>query len=158
MNLNMLDAVFLLVAGLFVLRGLFRGFVEEATGLVGVIGGFILANRHHGDAAPHVAKVVDDPGWANVLAYAGVFLGVLVAVAVLARILRKLLVITFAGWLDHLAGGIMGAAKGLLICSILLAALLHFVPDAVFMRGSRVVPYLSLVTGYVNTFLPQELF
>ncbi|MBZ2171252.1 MAG: CvpA family protein [Desulfovibrio sp.] len=158
MNFNMLDAAFLIIVGLFVLRGLFRGFVEEVAGLVGVIGGFILANRHHGDAAPHVAKVVGDPGWVNVIAYVGVFLGVLLVVAIVARIIRKLLVITFAGWLDHMAGGVMGAAKGLLICSILLAVLLHFLPDAAFVRDSRVIPYLSMITGYVKTFLPQQLF
>ena len=41
---------------------------------------------------------------------------------------------------------------------ILLAVLLHFLPDAAFVRDSRVIPYLSMITGYVKTFLPQQLF
>ena len=157
MTPNYLDIAFLAVLGLFTLRGLFRGLVEEVAGLVGVIGGFWLANRHHADAAAYVGRVVEDPAWVGVLSYVVVFLGVLLVVSIVARIIRKLLVLSFAGWLDHLAGGAVGVAKGAIICSILLAVLMHFLPDASFVRDSRVIPHLAKVTSFIKGYLPQQI-
>lgn len=157
MTANYLDIAFLAVLGLFTLRGLFRGLVEEIAGLVGVIGGFWLANKHHGAAAEYVRKVVVDPAWVSILSYVLVFLGVLLVVSLVARVLRRLLELSFAGWLDHLAGGVAGIAKGVLICSILLALLLQFLPEATFVRESRVIPHLSQVTSIIKEYLPQQI-
>ncbi len=48
-------------------------------------------------------------------------------------------------------------AKGVIICSILLAVLMHFLPDASFVRDSRVIPHLAKVTSFIKGYLPQQI-
>lgn len=157
MPVNYLDVAFLAILGLFLLRGLFRGLVEEVAGLVGVIGGVYLANKHNTEMAPYIHKVVADNAWVGILSYVLIFLAVLILVALVARMLRSILAVTFASWLDHVAGGLAGGAKGLLICSVLLALLMHFLPDAQFVKESRVIPYLSEITTLVRGYLPKQI-
>lgn len=157
MTASYLDIAFLAVLGLFSLRGLFRGLVEEVAGLVGVIGGFWLANKYHDALIPFLQSFLSDPAWINILSYVLVFLGVLLGVSIIARCIQHLLKISFVSWLDHLTGAVMGLAKGLLICSIVLALLQQFVPNASFVQESLVVPYLSQVIAWVREYLPQHL-
>lgn len=154
--MNYLDLIFILITGFFCVRGFFRGLILEITSIAGVIGGFILANNYYEQLAPHLATVIS-PKWADVTAYALIFIGVLLAAAIISSLLRKIIGAAGAAWLDYTFGGVLGGAKGVLLCCIVLAFILHFFPYSETVQTSIVVPHLSSVTDMLRQFIPETL-
>lgn len=154
--MNYLDLIFIVITGFFCVRGFFRGLILEATSIGGVVGGFILANNYYEQLAIHLESFIDHQ-WVGVAAYALIFIGVLLAVAIVAGILRKIIGAAGAAWLDYSFGGVLGGAKGLLLCCIILAFTLHFFPNAQVVQTSIIVPHLSLVTDMLRQFIPATL-
>ena len=132
------------------------GFVGEVAGLVSLLGGFWAAHHYHALLAPRLTLIVD-PSWRVIAAYVLIFLGVIISVAILARILQKILSFSFVSWADKLAGGMLGLAKGILLCSLGLLFLQKFFAGAPFMQHSRALPYFNALMTQVHGWLPPDL-
>lgn len=156
--MNILDIIFAVIAGFFFLRGLFRGLVVEVAAIAGLVGGFFLANNYYAEAAPYVAKVISDSSWIGVVSYLTILIGVVLITSLIATGLDKLLDSSPAAWLNHAGGGLIGAAKGLLLCCILLTAMVRFMPWADFLRESTVAPHLHHATSFLGQFMPDRPF
>ncbi|MDE7063993.1 MAG: CvpA family protein [Desulfovibrionaceae bacterium] len=156
MTINYFDVGVLCILGLFTLQGLLRGFVGEVAGVAALIAGFLCAHRAYQDAALYLTAITD-PTWRNIVAYVLVFLAVLIAVGLLARLLRKVLAFSFISWIDKLAGGALGLLKGSLICSLLLILFQRFLGETTFMHNSVVLPYLNAVMEQLRNHLPADL-
>ncbi|WP_290922396.1 CvpA family protein [Halodesulfovibrio sp.] len=154
--MNYLDLIFIVIAGFFCIRGFFRGLILETTSIAGVVGGFILANNYYEQLSIHLEPLID-PKWAGVASYALIFIGVLIAVAIIGGLLRKIIGAAGAALLDYTLGGILGLAKGALLCCIILAFALHFFPNAQVVQTSAIVPHLSIVTDILRQFIPATL-
>jgi len=157
-SLNSLDIIFVVIVGFFLIRGLFRGLVTELGAIIGVVGGFLLANRYYTEAMPYVNKVITDESWVGIVSYAGVFLGVILLTSLLAAVIHTIIGSTPAAWLDHLAGLLLGGLKGVLICCVLLACITYFLPNAEFVTNSKSVPYLQQATSYLQQYIPERSF
>ena len=157
MSMNYLDILLVCILGLFALRGVFQGFIAEAAGLISLLGGFWCSYHYYPQAAPYIT-FVEDAAWRQIIAYAAIFLGVFLLTGILARILQKLLSLSFMVWLDKLAGLVFGLLKGLVICSLLLIAIKTFLDDAPFLRSSVITPYLRSVIETLYDLLPPDLF
>ena len=155
MNVTILDMVFGVLLALFLLRGLLRGFIKEVAGLVGMVLGFFVATRFYKEVVPYVAQFINDSNGQIVAAYLAIFMGVLVAVAVLAHLLQKFTELTFTSWLNHLFGGVAGLAKGGLICSVALTLLNHFAGDTPLVSKSFLAGYIDQIATFAKTFLPN---
>ncbi|GFM35798.1 colicin V biosynthesis protein [Desulfovibrio psychrotolerans] len=156
--MNALDITFIVITGFFLIRGLFRGLITEMGAIVGVIGGFLAANAYYAQAAPYVSTVIADSAWAGIAAYAGIFIGVIIGTSLLAAILHKLIGATPAAWLDHFSGLLLGGVKGVLICTVLLACITYFMPNADFVYNSQTAPYLQQTTAFLRQFMPERLY
>lgn len=156
MNLNYFDVAVISILALFSLRGFLRGFVGEIAGVAAIVGGLWTA-YHYSPLLEQYLGFIGDPTWRGMAAYALTFLGVLLVVGLLARVLQKILSFSFVSWADKLAGGLLGLVKGLIICSILLMLTQRFVSDAAFMRDSHVLPYLNSVMQQVRSYLPADM-
>ena len=154
--MNILDIIFAVILGYFLIRGLMRGLIIELGALAGVILGFILANKYHSLAAPYVGKVVSDPGWASIISHLVIFLAVVVIVTFISRLLKELMTIVLPGWLDILGGLLVGTLKAAAICSIILFVLLHFAPEADFIKESKSVPYLKQFSEKAREYIPEK--
>ena len=71
----------------------------EVAGLLSIVGGFWVSHHFHTVLAPHLTFITE-PAWRNIASYVLLFLGVLIAVGLLARLLQKLLAFSFVGWID----------------------------------------------------------
>ena len=154
--MNYLDVIFILITGFFYIRGLFKGLILEFASIAGLIGGFILANTYYKQIAVHIESFLD-PKWSGIAAYALIFLGVLLGVAVVAGLLRKVIGAAGVAWLDYFLGGALGGAKGILLCSIILAFIMHFFPQTEILHTSRIAPHLSMITDLLRQFIPATL-
>ena len=156
--MNILDIAFVIIIGFFLVRGLFKGMISEIASVAGLICGFIVAGRYADQFEPHLSSVVNLGQLSGAVAYLILFVGVMLVSGVLAAGVSRLLDSAGMGWLNRLLGGALGGGKGALLCCILLALANHFTPDAAFLRGSVVSPYLEDVTGYLRGFLPDQGF
>ncbi|MDR2160727.1 MAG: CvpA family protein [Desulfovibrio sp.] len=157
MDLNILDAGLGIVLFLFLARGLLRGMSREAGGLAGLALGFWAAGRFHDQLAPRLRGLIADEATAAAAAYAALFIASFLLVACLAVLLSKLLTLTFSPWLDHLMGGVLGTAKGLLLCALAMALLERLAPESPFLRESLVARQITDLTDLVTTYLPAFL-
>jgi membrane protein required for colicin V production len=156
--MSFLDIFFVVVLGFFLIRGIFRGLIQEISSIVGLILGFFLANKYYSLALPYLEKFISNDNWAQIASYVAIFLGVMGLVFILSIILKKLVKVVVLDWLDKIGGGVLGLIKACLICSITLLVLTSFLPAKTeFIRNSRLAPYVHKVSMAMGNFLPQEL-
>jgi membrane protein required for colicin V production len=143
---------------LSVLIGLWRGFVFEILSLLGWVLAFIIANA----AAPLLAGFiplgdVDSPLrlWT---AYVVVFVLVLVACTLLARMLRALVAATPLSFVDHLLGAIFGTVRGAFILMVvgLLVSLSPWATSAAW-KSSHGSLWLGMALEGLKPVLPHSL-
>ncbi len=119
--MNYIDYIILVVVLFFAVKGLLRGFFHEVLGLVGILVGLVLATKYMSDLSVWMAKLIDLPSIAVLLlAFLFIFFGVIILSQLLANVLEKLSKFSMLGWLEKIAGGIIGFVKGGLIISLLL--------------------------------------
>lgn len=119
--MNYLDFIILTIIGLFVIKGLFRGFFQEILGLVGLLVGLIFATKYMSNAALWIDKYLKiPPGLTTLLGFLLIFLGIVFGFQLLAHVLQKLSKFSLLGWLEKLGGGLVGFLKGATIISLLI--------------------------------------
>ena len=156
MGHDILDLIILLTLAFFAVRGGINGFVGEVAGILGLIGGFWAANAWHYQAASLV-NFIADPAWRSIVAYLLIFMAVLLAVGLFARLLRKLISLSFIGWVDKLAGMLLGLGKGVLLCSIVFLLLQTVFRNAPFLENSRTRPHFAILTEHMRSWLPHDI-
>lgn len=155
MGQDILDITIIIILVFFVLRGWFNGLVAEVAAIVSLVGGFIVAHNFHPLVAVHLTFIPDV--WRTMAAYVVLFVATVIAVALLARLLQRLLSFAFATWLDRLGGALFGLAKGVLVCSLIFLVLGKFFYQADFYKNSRVRPYMTAVIDQVRASLPPDI-
>lgn len=143
----------LLVSLLF---GMWRGLVYELLSLVGWPVAFVLSKLFGGGVAPLMPGAQETVRVA--LAYAVVFIAVLVVWGVLAWLLSKLVKAVGLGWLDRLLGGMFGVLRGVLaiLALVWLAGLTH-VPEQPFWRGAQTSRAAENVALLTKAWLPDSV-
>lgn len=153
---DIFDVVIILLLTFFAIRGYIVGFVGEVAGIVSLVGGFWVAHTFHAQLADKIT-FLSEPLWRNMAAYVILFVAVVIAVAIVARVLQKITTFAFVAWADHLGGAVMGLAKGLIVCSIAFVVLGQFCANADFYKNSRVRPYFTTFIDTVRDALPPDV-
>ena len=156
-QLGWVDIALLAVFGLSVLIGLWRGFVFEIVSLLGWLVAFVIANS----AGPFLADILppgNEPQVRLWMAYVAVFVAILLTCSLLARMLRALVSATPLSFVDHLLGGVFGAARGVLVC-VVVATLVMLSPYATSTtwKSSHGALWLGLALEGLKPVLPQSL-
>ncbi len=109
----------LLCAGLvflFALWGAYRGFLRQLFGILGFIGGIVLARLCAGSFGVAFAKDLGLPVAIATAAMAvAIFLAAEIVANLIGRFLHKRMTGRFTGAVEHGGGFLMGAGKGLLV-------------------------------------------
>ena len=102
--------------------GLWRGVIGEIVALVAWVLAFFAAKFWGAEVARVAFSGLDDPAVRIVVAWVSVFVAVLLLMSLLRLALRSLLKVLGLSLTDRLLGLIFGAARGLLIVLVLVAA------------------------------------
>lgn len=156
MGQDIFDLVVVVTLVFYALRGVRNGFVGEVAGIFSLVGGFWAARAWNAQLSPHL-QFIADPAWRPLAACVIIFICVMLAIGILARLLQKLLSFSFAGWIDKLGGFLFGLAKGILIWTLIFIVLDKIFHDAQFLRDSRVFPYFSKIIALIRDWLPPEI-
>lgn len=156
--MNVFDVVIVVIVSFCLIRGLFRGLIREISSIVGVLAGFYGAYTYYPMVEPNFARWVETPGYRNIISFFLLFCAILISVNLIARLIRYLLNIVFLGWVDRLCGMVFGAAKGLLIVSVLFIALTTMLPKgATIVTESRLSPHVAIVSEAISVFVSQDM-
>ncbi len=101
--------------------GLFKGFVKELTSFLIVFVAWFVAEIFNPVFSPHIIRFFHfSEKTGATFSYVLLFLGVIILMLILSKFTEKLISKIHLGWLNSLAGGVLGAVKYTLIVSVLM--------------------------------------
>jgi uncharacterized membrane protein required for colicin V production len=123
------DITNIILLGLLVIgtiAGLMKGFVRQAIELVGLIGSFFIAVLFAGWLASILQEHTSVPySPALVIACVALFVGGMIGFHFIAISARKLVHMSFLGWVDRFCGAAVGLIIAMLLGSILITVTLE---------------------------------
>jgi membrane protein required for colicin V production len=153
------DYAVMAVIGLSALRGMWRGLVAEAFGLVGWVVAILIGGRFVGFVAPYIPSTW--PGGALtqwLVAFMLVVGAVLLLSSVLSALLTRVTEVTGLRGLDRSLGLLFGLVRGAILVVILVAlAGLTELPQKEFWRDALLRPTVEQGVRDLKTLLPDAL-
>ena len=159
MNLNWLDFVIILSVGFSTAEGIAKGFARVGLGLAAAILGVVLGIWFYGTAGYFFLPYVSHSGIANFIGFSIIFVGCIIAGALLGNGLARLFKWAGLGWVDRILGCIFGTLRGLIACIALVLILIAFSPNPPprSVERSHWAPYLVGAANVFAEMAPREL-
>ena len=156
--MNWADLTILAVVALSVLMGLWRGFIGEVLALICWVLAFWVAWMFGPALAERFSGSISTPSVRLLLAYALCFITVLIAGAIVAFLVRKLVEGSGLSGSDRLLGMVFGLVRGLALVT-LVVLLIGFTP---FRRDpwwneSHLVPHFEVGARWIENQLPSDV-
>jgi len=152
------DYVVLAIIAISMLVGAVRGFVKEAFSLLVWAAAFLIAFQYSGALAMQLENQIELPSVRTSLAFAGLFIGVLLVGGLLTYLVGMLVEKTGLSGTDRLLGGVFGGARGLaLVLALMLVAGLTPVPQDPWWQQSRAIQSLMPLAEWASRFLPDYI-
>lgn len=125
-QLTLFDYLLLGIVGLSMVLAAFRGFAIELIQLAGVGFGFVLAALYYREASSPLSAFIPGDSLTHLAGFALVFCSTLIAAAITATVVDRLLKTLRLKWIDRVLGALFGFLRGGLIAVILVSALTAF--------------------------------
>jgi membrane protein required for colicin V production len=136
------DIIILIVVLVSAAIGLVRGLLKEVLSLASWLAAFILALYFAPDLAGHLTAQIADQGIRLVVAFIAIFIVTLIAGGVVQWLVGTLVKTTGLTGTDRLLGFVFGAARGVLVCVVVLIAVQRFAEAGQWWDASVLVPHL----------------
>ncbi|WP_428025961.1 CvpA family protein [Arcobacter sp.] len=149
------------------LKGLFKGFIKEVFGLVGIIGGIFIASRMSETVGNLIKPVIgiESAATLSLLGFVATLIGFWIVIYILGSILSKITEMSGLGAVNRLLGFVFGTAKIFLIISVIVYALFQIESFKSTLNEkfskSLVFPYLVKTGGFIvkldtSKFMPAK--
>jgi membrane protein required for colicin V production len=156
--MNAADVVIGIILIVGVASGIARGFVRGILGLVGLVLGIMLAVAYYDWLAANALSFLPGEHVPEVLSFLLIFLVVVLSIGALARVLAHVLKLSTLGWLDRLAGGLLGLLTASIFASaVLFLAVLGGATHERVLVESTLAPKVVRVTDAVVLLLPADV-
>ena len=141
--MNLLDIIIVVTMVYFVLRGMWRGFFQETSSLVGIILGIWLANSYQPQMSEFLKTYLPPTQFLPLISFAAIFALVLVICNLLGAILKHLIKKALLGWLDRILGAGIAIIKGVILTYLVIVLLTFFLADQTpLIAKSRLTPLI----------------
>lgn len=152
--MNYLDIIILVLLVVFGFLGWRKGIIIEAATLLGLGLGLYGAFRFSDFTAEHLVQWIEvNPKYLNILSFIVTFVVVAVLVNLLGRLVASLIKSLHLGFIDKIGGFVLGLAKGVLLCSLLIMLLNVFKSKEIIKNDDRessiLFPYVEATVPYV---------
>lgn len=152
------DYVVFAIIAISILVGSIRGFVKEAFSLAVWAAAFLIAFQYSGALAMQLENHIELPSVRTSLAFAGLFISILLVGGLVTFLVGKLVEKTGLSGTDRLLGGVFGGVRGLaLVLAIMLFAGLTPVPQDPWWQESRTIQSLMPLAEWSAQFLPDYI-
>ena len=151
------DYCILGIFALFIVRGLWVGFVGQIIGLLALYLGFLAAGRFAGQIAPWIRPLTDDSKVISFLSWIAAFILAWLVVALAGKVFMKAVRITVAGVFDRLAGAVLGFLKaGLLVVIVHMILAATLPADNTLTRNCVTCSTLDSTTNFCQAFISDQ--
>jgi membrane protein required for colicin V production len=158
-NYNWLDVLLGLILVLSILRGLFKGLARTGIGLASAVLGVLCGLWFYGIAGGYLREYVSSRPVANLIGFLVIFTLVIALGWLAGMVLDRLLKLANLSWLNRLLGGVFGAVRGVLICTVVVFVLMAFAikPPPSAVAQSRLAPYVMGAARVIAYAAPHDL-
>ena len=126
-----IDIIILILIGVGVIQGLMKGSMKELASVVGFVAGLLLARALFGTVAEQLAPALGTSiTIAQILSFILIWVAVPIGCSLVASVLTKALEVVHLGWLNRLAGAMLGAVKMMLLAGIGIYVLEYIDPKS----------------------------
>jgi membrane protein required for colicin V production len=153
--MNWLDIVILIVLLISIVMGIRAGVIKVLFTLAGGIIGVVLAGRYS-DSLGSKLTFISSSSTANIAAFVIILVVVMLIAAILAFVLKKIAAAILLGWVDKLAGGVLGLVLGALFMGAILTMWIKFQGGSDVVTGSALSRFLLDKFPVVLGLLPSE--
>lgn len=155
--MNWVDILILAIVGLSAVIGIFRGFTREAFNLATWILAFWAAFALAGGFAAWLAQYIETPSLRLILAYASLFLGVLIVGALITHLMTQLVRDTPFSGPDRALGAGFGFLRGVVVVVglVMLAGLTALREDP-WWSESMLIPRIEPVAEWARNQIPES--
>lgn len=153
-----IDALSLIIVALSTLHGLWRGFTQQALGLIAWVVAGMLALRLHGVLVPWLGQFIHATWGVQLASFALVLLGALVVGYLLVALVVRVVRATPLDGLDRMLGALFGVARGACVVVLLFMAgewLLQPEDMAAIEANGRLTPYIRSAATYIHPYLAE---
>ena len=154
---NWLDWILALVVLFSVVSGAGEGLTRGIIGLASLVVGLAVAAAGYHSLGDTLGAFIHSHELAYGLAFFALFVLVLIAGSLVARLAQKLVNTAGIRWLDRLLGLLFGLLRGIIVDAVIVMALLAFAikPEAV--RRSQLAPKVMDGSRALAALMPPEL-
>ena len=147
--MNIIDILFFILMVIFVISNTIKGFVRGVAFFLGLGGGFWLAGHYAYLVVPYLEHWLP-PSLSYLLAFFMILIVTMIFAYLVGILISILLKSSILGWVDHLLGAFLGAAKAIIIACIILVLInaLHPIPNK-WKKESITYPYLNSVSKWM---------
>jgi len=148
----------LAIIAISILVGAIRGFVKEAFSLAVWAAAFLVAFQFSGVLAMQLENHIELPSARTSLAFASLFILVLLVGGLVTFLVGKLVEKTGLDGTDRLLGGVFGGVRGLaIVLAVILVAGLTPVPQDPWWQQSKAIQSLMPLAEWSAQFLPDYI-
>lgn len=152
------DWIVVLVLAASVILGLLRGLVAEIFSLGSWVVAFLAAKFGAAAVASLLPMDVDSEGMRNIVGFVVVFLGVMIIVMLLGRLIKGAVGAVGLGGADKAVGGAFGLLRGMLILiGLTLVAGLTALPQTDFWKNALSSKVLEMLAMEAVPLLPAKV-
>ncbi len=159
MTLATLDLFIVGVIGVSALLSLFRGFTSELMSLLTWLLAILLPFYYTEQFSVFLPDTIENAS-ARWFVSAGIlFFGAMIICGTITFLVRKMIGVTGAGFIDRLFGSGLGAVRGLLILAVvaLLATSNPAIPRERWWNESKLMPIVLMVSKVMHRQLPENI-
>ena len=118
-HMEIIDIIILVLIGVGVIQGLMKGSLKQLAAIVGFVAGLLLARGLFGTVAAQLAPALGTSiTIAQILSFILIWVAVPIGCSLIASVLTKALDVVNLGWLNRLAGAMLGAVKVMLLVGL----------------------------------------
>lgn len=154
-DFSVFDLIIIAITIILGLKGLFRGFIKEVFGIIGIVGAIFVASRISQETGDLLAPilVLENSATIKLIGFIVALIGVWLVVYSAGVVISKIFSASGLGAIDRILGFVFGALKIFLIFSVIAYALYQVqsfkkVIDEKF-ANSAVMPHLLSVGSYI---------
>jgi membrane protein required for colicin V production len=156
--MNTADGAILVFWLVCLVRGVFRGPVNELFAIAGVLSGLFAAAFFYPDFSYVLSGWMDSEPMRCLIGFFTLFGGIYLLATVSGVIAVYLFHLRRPGWVNRALGAGFGILKGMLAVAVLLIPLVAFLPNqSAWMGRSVLVPYENRISEKMVRILPQTI-
>ena len=158
-GVNAFDAGFLVLLFVLTLVGLAKGLTRLAVGMTALVAAFVVAAARHAQVAGALLDGFEMPPLvASAIGYVVVFLGVILLAVIVLPLARAVVRIAMLGWVDRLAGAVIGFVAAFLIAGSVVVPVLAYAPAGDrLLAESQLAPYAVVGADAAVVLAPSGL-